>query len=271
MKYQIRCFISNFKKMFTNQTEEEQRLQGVEQDVNTIKRVLSIQPCEPHLNAKHFDAIVSASVMQWLDNWVSDKYVSQDDLDTQIEEGIENHDFTDSISDALDDAISNRDWDYELREAVDWDRVADKVVDKIDWSDVISDNCLLTSDDIDINDLMLQSEQMSDDDVMKRSDLSDEIVSELKRDWFTQMLKDEVKAHFKSTLSEARQTEEENVRNCIDDEIEIKLDTLIREQMSKKFGEQWDNWYNENTRHCVKVILGEFLAAAYEQTKEGNK
>jgi hypothetical protein len=41
--------------------------------------------------------------------------------------------------------------------------------------------------------------------------------------------------------------------------------------MSERFGEEWDNWYNENTRHCVKVVLGEFLASAYEQTKESNQ
>jgi len=239
----------------------EMRIMGLEQDVHHLKGLLqtdsiSLAGMSKQSHDEHFQTIVRKSVEESFD------------FDTLVEEAIENHDFTDSVSDALDDAISNRDWDYELREAIDWDKVADKVVGKIDWSDVISDNSLLTSDDIDLNDLMLQSEQMSDDDVMKRSDLSDEVVNELKRDWFTQMLKDEVKAHFKSTLSEARETEDANVRNCIDDEIEIKLDTLIREQMTSKFGEQWDNWYNENTRHCVKVILGEFLAAAYEQTKE---
>jgi len=239
----------------------EMRIMGLEQDVHHLKGLLktdsiSLAGMSKKSHDEHFQTIVREATEESFD------------FDTLVSEAIENHDFTDSISDALDDAISNKDWDYELREAIDWDKVADKVVDKIDWSDVVSDNCLLTSDDIDIDDLMLQSEQMSDDDVMKRSDLSDEVISELKRDWFTQMLKDEVKSLFKSTLSEARETENANARNCIDDEIEIKLDVLIREQMTAKFGEQWDNWYNENTRHCVKIVLGEFLASAYEQTKE---
>jgi hypothetical protein len=189
------------------------------------------------------------------------------DFDRLVEEAIDDHDFTDVVSDAMDDAISNRDWSDIVNDNTDYDKIADKVIETVDWSDVISDNDIITRDEVDPDDLMLKSEHMSEDDLVTRADLSDSVVNELKRDWFEQMLKDQVKVLFKSTLSDARETEAANVRNCIDDEIEHKLDALIREQMQSKFGSEWDNWYNENTRHCVKIVLGEFLQAAYEQTK----
>jgi len=196
---------------------------------------------------------------------------SELDISEMVEEAIDNRDFSSDISDALDDAISNRDWDYDLRDALDWDRVADKVVDKLDWSTIVSDNELLTRDDIDLDDVMLKSEHMSEDDLVTRDDLSDMVVGELKRDWFEQKLRDDVRNIFKDTLQAVRETEDANCRNAIDDEIVSKLDALIREQMQQKFGDQWDNWFNENTRHCVKVILGEFLQSAYEQTKNEGK
>lgn len=239
----------------------EMRIMGLEQDVHHLKGLLqtdsiSLAGMSKKSHDEHFQTIVRKAVEESFD------------FDTLVEEAIENHDFADSISDALDDAISNKDWDYELREAVDWDKVADQVVRKIDWSDIISDNCLLTSDDIDVNDLMLQSEQMSDDEVIKREDLGEEVANQLKRDWFPMMVIEQVNESFDKKLMNARETENANARNAIDDEISAKVDELIREQMRNKFGPEFDNWFNENIRHCIKVVLGEFLEAAYQQTKE---
>ena len=242
--------------------EYECRIQHLEGDVRRLCTMLGHDQVnvttDESLLKEHFKTVVREAVEESFD------------LDTLVSEAINDHDFSDSISDALDDAISNRDWDYELREAIDFDKVADKVADKIDWSEVISDNDILTSNDLDVSDVMLQSEQMSDDDVMTRSDLSDEVVSELKRDWFKQMLSEEVASIFKDTLYKARETEHDNVINAIDDEIANGLAKAIEERMAEKFGAMWDTWYVEHTRHCVKTILGEFLASAYEQTKGDN-
>ena len=242
--------------------EYETRIQHLEGDVRRLCKMLNHDQVnvttDDSLLKEHFKTVVREAIEESFD------------FDTLISEAINEHDFSDSISDALDDAISNRDWDYELREAIDWDKVADKVVEKIDWSDAISSNDILTSDDIDVNDLMLQSEQMSDDDVMTREDLSDEVCNELKRDWFKQMLSEQVASIFKDTLYKARETEHDNVINAIDDEIANGLAKAIEERMAEKFGAMWDTWYVEHTRHCVKTILGEFLASAYEQTKGDN-
>lgn len=242
--------------------EYECRIQHLEGDVRRLCTMLGHDQVnvttDDSLLKEHFKTVVREAVEESFD------------FDTLVSEAINDHDFSDSISDALDDAISNRDWDYELREAIDFDKVADKVADKIDWSEVISDNNILTSDELDPSDVMLQSEQMSDDDVMTRADLSDEVTSELKRDWFKQMLNEQVASIFKDTLYKARETEHENVINAIDDEIANGLAKAIEERMAEKFGAMWDTWYVEHTRHCVKTILGEFLASAYEQTKGDN-
>ena len=242
--------------------EYETRIQHLEGDVRRLCKMLNHDQVnvttDDSLLKEHFKTVVREAIEESFD------------FDTLISEAINEHDFSDSISDALDDAISNRDWDYELREAIDWDKVAEKAVEKMDWSDIISSNDILTSDDIDVNDLMLQSEQMSDDDVMTREDLSDEVCNELKRDWFKQMLSEQVASIFKDTLYKARETEHDNVINAIDDEIANGLAKAIEERMAEKFGAMWDTWYVEHTRHCVKTILGEFLASAYEQTKGDN-
>lgn len=252
--------------------EYESRIQHLECVVRRLSAMLEHDKVDVTVSEKtlkeHFDTVISKSVMNWLPNWAEDlEFVKTEDLDDAVESALDNGS---AVENACDSWMNNQDWDYNLRDSLDWDAVAEKVAKKMDWSEVISDNDILTTDDIDVDDLMLQSEQMCDDDVMTRADLSDEVCSELKRDWFTQMLKDEVARIFKETLYTARTTEEQNIVNAIDDEIAVKLDALIREELGKKFGEQWDNWYNENTRHCVKVVLGEFLASAYEQTKEGN-
>jgi hypothetical protein len=242
--------------------EYETRIQHLEGDVRRLCTMLGHDQVNVTTDATvlkdHFQTVVREAV--------EDSF----DFDTLVSEAINEHDFSDSISDALDDAISNRDWDYELREAIDWDKVAEKAVEKMDWSDIISDNDIVTTNDIDLDDVMLQSEHMSDDDVMTRSDLSDEVCSELKRDWFKQMLSEQVASIFKDTLYKARETEHDNVINAIDDEIANGLAKAIEERMAEKFGTMWDTWYVEHTRHCVKTILGEFLASAYEQTKEDN-
>ncbi len=242
--------------------EYECRIQHLEGDVRRLCTMLG----HDQVNVTTDDSILKEHFKTVVREAVEESF----DLDTLVSEAINDHDFSDSISDALDDAISNRDWDYELREAIDFDKVADKVAEKMDWSEVISDNDIITRDELDPSDVMLQSEQMSDDDVMTRSDLSDEVCNELKRDWFKQMLSEEVASIFKDTLYKARETEHDNVINAIDDEIANGLAKAIEERMAEKFGAMWDTWYVEHTRHCVKTILGEFLASAYEQTKGDN-
>ena len=238
--------------------EYETRIQSLEGDVRRLCTMLGHDQVNVTTDAtilkEHFKTVVREAVEESFD------------FDSLVSDAVNDFDF----SDAIDSALENKDWDYVLRDNIDWDKVAEKAVEKMDWSDIISDNCLLTSDDIDVNDLMLQSEQMSDDDVMTREDLSDEVCSELKRDWFKQMLKDEVASIFKETLYKARETEHDNVINAIDDEIAVGLAKAIEERMAEKFGAMWDTWYVEHTRHCVKTILGEFLASAYEQTKGDN-
>lgn len=235
----------------------ETRIQHLEGDVRRLCQMLKHDQSvatDERLLKEHFNTIVRESVEESFD------------FDALVSDAVNDFDY----SDAIDSAMEDKDWDYVLRDNIDWDKVAEKAVEKMDWSDIISDNCLLTSDDIDVNDLMLQSEQMSDDEVMTREDMSDEVISELKRDWFKQMLKDEVESIFKATLYKARETEHDNVINAIDDEIAHGLAKAIEERMAEKFGAMWDAWYVEHTRHCVKTILGEFLASAYEQTKGDN-
>lgn len=189
------------------------------------------------------------------------------DIDTLVESAIEDRDFSDDISNALDDAISNRDWDYELREAVDWDKVAERVVEKLDWSEVISDNDIITRDELDLDDLMLKSEHMSDDDLVTRENLADMVSDQLKRDWFPMMVYEIVAEAFDKKLLVTRENAQANCVNAIDDEIENAVAESVRERMKDKFGPEFDNWFNENIRHTIKVVLGEFLQAAYEQTK----
>ena len=120
---------------------------------------------------------------------------ASDALKESIEEAIEEK-FSDyDFSDAVDDAISNKDWEYELQGAMDYDKIADKVVDKIDWSDVISNQDLITTDSLDIDDIMLKSETLSDDEKISRGDLGDEVADQLKRDWFKAMLTEEIKSY----------------------------------------------------------------------------
>ena len=187
-------------------------------------------------------------------DWMSDN----------IQDAIAECDMTDAISDALDDAISNRDWDYELREAIDWDKTADKVADKLDWETIISDNDIVTKGDYDFDDMMLKSDHMSEDDLVTRADLSDMVGDELKRDWFTAKLQEDIARIFKDTLYAARDTEEDNCRNAIDDEITAKVDELIREQFKIKFGEDYDRWFDGFVRHAVKHSLAELLEQSYK-------
>lgn len=261
----IRCFISNFLKMFSPapQTDAQQRLMAVEQDVHHIKGVLDTDSVRlfTSKHEEHFDLIVSKSVMKWLANWADEKYASQEDIETAVSDAISDHDFTDVV----DDCLNSRDWDYELRDAVDWDRVADKVAEKLDWETIISDNDIVTNNDIDLDDVMLKSDHLSEDDIVTRDELSDMVIGELKRDWFEQKMKDEVTRHFKDTLQSVRQTEEDNCRNAIDDAIEAKLDLLLTEQMRSKFGPQFDIWFHNLVAHAVKTVMGEMVKAAYEE------
>ena len=142
----------------------------------------------------HAPAITEERVLELIREHTA---TASDALKEQIAEAIEekfaDYDFSDAVSEAVDDAISSRDWDYELREAVDWDKVADRVVDKIDWHQVISDNDIVTTDDIDVDDIMLKSDELNEDEIVKQADLADRVYAELKRDWFATMLTDEMK------------------------------------------------------------------------------
>lgn len=189
------------------------------------------------------------------------------DFDTLVSDAINDYDF----SDAVDTAISDKDWDYELRHSIDWDKVAERVAEKLDWETIVSDNDIVTRGDYDFDDMMLKSEHMSEDDLVTRDDLSDMVINELKRDWFEQMLKDEVTRHFKDTLQRVRETEEENCRNAIDDEIENKVAVLIDEELKKKFGDSFDIWFHNVIAHGVKQVISEMIVAAHKQVVANEK
>ena len=142
----------------------------------------------------HASAITEERVLELIREHTA---TASDALKEQIAEAIEekfaDYDFSDAVTDAVDDAINSRDWDYELRDAVDWDKVADRVVDKIDWSQCISDHDILTRDELDVEDIMLKSEELNEDEIVKQSDLADRVCNELKRDWFATMLTEEMK------------------------------------------------------------------------------
>jgi hypothetical protein len=212
---------------------------------------------DPAILKEHFKTVVRESV--------EGSFVSNDNLDDAVSDCISNGSF---ISDELD----NEDWDYRLRDCLDWDKVADKVVDKIDWYDVINNNDIITRDDLDTDDIMLKSEHMSDDDLVTRENLSDMVCDELKRDWFTTKLQEDIARIFKDTLYAARENEEANCRNEIDGAIEAKLDLLLVEQLKSKFGPQFDIWFHNLVAHAVKTVLGEMVKAAYEEvtTSEDN-
>jgi hypothetical protein len=118
---------------------------------------------------------------------------ASDALKESIEEAIEEHDFDDAISSAVDDAISGKDWEYELKDSLDYDKIADRVAEKIDWSQCISDNDIITRDDIDVDDIMLKSEELNEDEIVKQADLADRVYAEMKRDWFAELIKEEMK------------------------------------------------------------------------------
>jgi hypothetical protein len=262
MLYALRCFINNLKSMFSVwQSSERLRLMSVEQDIHIIKRVLSLDPLDVTADSTHHDAVVSKSVMSWLDNWASDKYVTQDDIDEVVSNAVDDYDFSDAVERCIDD----KDWDYIMRDSLDWDKAAELVVEKLDWDTIISDNELLTESHIDVNDIMLKSDHMSEDDLVTRADLSDMVVGELKRDWFDSMLKEQVTRQFKDTLMSVRQTEEENARNAIDDEIVAKVDTLVGEELRKKFGDSFDIWFHNLIAHSVKQVISDMIVAAHQQ------
>lgn len=254
------CFISNLLSMFkapNNQTEERLRLMAVEQDIHIIKRVLSLDPLDVHADSKHLDATVSMGVMNWLPNWLDDY-----DFESKVESVIDSNGLVET---AVDDWLNNQDWDYNLRESLDWDRVAEKVAEKLDWQTIVSDNDIVTTNDIDLNDVMLKSDHMSEDDLVTRDDLSDMVVNELKRDWFNSLLSDEVKRHFKDTLQSVRNSETDNARNAIDDEIESKVALLVAEQMQIKFGDSFDIWFHNLIAHSVKRVISDMIVAAHSQ------
>lgn len=246
----------------------EMRVMCLEMENNKLRVMLEMDDINASTQERfkpHFDAMVSKSVMSWLKNWLDDYDVSESE---SFKDGVgsilDDHDFSDQI----DDALGNRDWSYELEGVLDYDDVADKVLRKVDWSEIISDNDIVTTDDIDCSDVMLKSEQLSEDETIKRGDLSDEISNDLKRDWFATMVAEIVDSEFQRSLGKARETAQANSQNAIDDEIQFAVAERIESQMKQKFGDSWDNWFNENIRHTVQTVLGEMLEAAYEQTKK---
>ena len=229
-------------------------------DMNRLRvmfDLINISDNDPQIHS-HFDGIVAKSVHTWL---------SDHDFSDSVQSVIDDYDF----SDVVEDSISNRDWSDEISGSVDYDDLADKVLRKIDWSDVISDNDIVTSDDIDCSDVMLKSEQLSEDETIKRGDLSDEISNDLKRDWFKSLIAEMVDGEFQSSLGKARENAHANSQNAIDDEIQSAVAQRIESQFKTKFGEEWDNWFSENIRHTVQTVLGEMLQSAYEQTKSEGK
>lgn len=252
--------------------EYETRIQSLEHDVRRLCTMLewpqvSVTTDEKLLK-QHFNTVVSESVMKWLTNWADERYAQTDDIESLVEDAISNGS---CVDDAVECKLDNEDWDYRLRDSLDWDKVAEKVVDKLDWDTVISDNDILTTNDIDTDDLMLKSEHLSDDDIVTRDELSDMVIGELKRDWFTQMLKDDVARLFKDTLQAVRDTEDANCRNAIDDEIVAKVDTLVAEQLHKKFGDSFDIWFHNLIAHSVKQVITEMIAAAHQQVVADSK
>ena len=239
-------------------------------DMNRLRvmfDLINISDNDPQIHS-HFNAIVAKSVIGWLKNWLDDyDYSDSDTFADKVQSIIDDHDY----SDVVEDSISNRDWSDEIRDAVDYDDLADKVLRKVDWSDIISDNDIVTSDDIDCSDVMLKSEQLSEDETIKRGDLSDEISNDLKRDWFATMVAEIVDSEFQRSLGKARVNASENCQNSIDDEIQSAVAQRIEAQMKQKFGDSWDNWFNENIRHTVTTVLGEMLESAYEQTKKNTE
>lgn len=254
----------------------EMRVMCLEMENNRIRKMLEIQG-ESTLDSEdskvvlynsNFDTMVSKSVMSWLKNWLDDyDYSDSDTLADKVGSIIDDHDFSDTV----DDCISNKDWAYELEGVLDYDDLADKVIRKIDWDDIISDNEIVTTDDIDCSDVMLKSEQLSEDETIKRGDLSDEISNDLKRDWFKSLIAEMVDSEFQSSLGKARENAQANCQNAIDDEIQSAVGERIESQFKTKFGEEWDNWFSENIRHTVQTVLGEMLQSAYEQTKSEGK
>jgi len=255
----------------------EMRVMGLEMDNNKLTEdmnrlrvmfdLINISDNDPQIH-QHFDTMVSKSVMSWLKNWLDDyDYSDSDTFGEKVEGVIADHDF----SDAVDDCISNKDWSYELEGVLDYDDLADKVLRKVDWSEIISDNDIVTTDDIDCSDVMLKSEQLSEDETIKRGDLSDEISNDLKRDWFKSLIAEMVDSEFQSSLGKARENAQANCQNAIDDEIQSAVAERIESQFKTKFGAEWDNWFSENIRHTVQTVLGEMLQSAYEQTKSEGK
>lgn len=249
----------------------EMRVMCLEMENNKLRVMLEMDDISVSTQEQfkpHFDVMVSKSVMSWLKNWLDDYDVSESE---SFKDGVgsilDDHDFSDQI----DDALGNRDWSYELEGVLDYDDLADKVLRKVDWSDIISENDIVTTDDIDCSDVMLKSEQLSEDETIKRGELSDEISNDLKRDWFATMVAEIVDSEFQRSLGKARENAQANCQNAIDDEIQSAVAERIESQFKTKFGAEWDNWFSENTRHTVQTVLGEMLQSAYEQTKSEGK
>lgn len=246
--------------------EYETRIQSLEHDVRRLCTMLewpqvSVTTDEKLLK-QHFNTVVSESVMKWLTNWADERYAQTDDIESLVEDAISNGS---CVDDAVECKLDNEDWDYRLRDSLDWDKVSEKVADKLDWQTIVSDNELLTRDDIDLDDVMLKSEHMSEDDIVTRDELSDMVVGELKRDWFEQKIRDDVRNIFKDTLQAVRETEEDNCRNAIDDAIQAKLDLLIAEQLVKKFGPEFDIWFHNLVAHAVQKVINEMVTASYKE------
>jgi hypothetical protein len=218
---------------FARQQQEVNALrQSVEEQKHIINRLsvmlkhddVSITVSEKAIE-EHFDVLVSKSVMKWLANWADDlDFVKPSDLEDAVSSAIDDYDF----SDAVDRCVEDKDWDYELRHSLDWDKVAERVAEKLDWETIVSDNDLITRSDYDFDDMMLKSEHMSEDDIVTRDELSDMVVGETKRDWFVQTIRDAV-------LSELQSIKEHPVlvRNTVEvidpDKVKPVISTAVKD------------------------------------------
>jgi hypothetical protein len=98
--------------------------------------------------------------------------------------------------------------------------------------------------------------------------LKEAVQFEVESDWFEIQVSDMIKSVCKELIpAEANEEAKEN-ESVIDQMVLDKINSLVIERMEAKFGEGWDSWFEEHTRYCIKNVLGEFLAQAYEQTKQ---
>ena len=120
---------------------------------------------------------------------------ASDAIEETVNNAIENYDF----SDAADTAIENHDFSYDVEQALD-------ALSGSNLNDLARklrrEQGMLSEDDLSVDDVMLKSEHLNEDDVLTRGDMSDAIADDLKRDWFKMMVADLVKDTVDKTIKE---------------------------------------------------------------------